>query len=90
MTDHAKELREAGQAYEQAKQQAERILTPPREDLAAKARAAYEAGNKKAQILRWMGHVWSDTWLNKVLEGVTPPPGTATRKPARKTTRGKK
>lgn len=72
MTDHQHRLRERGEAYQRARDEAERILAGPREELAAAVREAYADGVKKANILRWTGHVWSDTWLNKILAGITP------------------
>jgi hypothetical protein len=75
MTDHLAELKEAGEAYQQARVEADRIMASPREKLTEKARAAYANGTKKADILRTIGHVWSNTWLDKVLEGIEPPGG---------------
>lgn len=59
------------------------MLTPPRDDLIQKARAAYADGMKKADILRAINHIWSSTWLDKILEGIEPPGGK--RAPARRT-----
>jgi hypothetical protein len=84
MTDHTTALDAASGAYRAAKEEAERILKPPREALIEAARAAYAGGTKKADILRATGHVWSNTWLDKILEGVEPPGGK--RKPATKKT----
>lgn len=72
MTNHSAELRAAGEAYQQAREAAERIMAEPRDDLTSKARAAYAAGMKKADILRSMGHVWSRTWLDQAVKGITP------------------
>lgn len=72
MTDHQTRLRERGEAYQRAKDEAKRIVVQPRDDLADAARQAYADGVKKADILRWTGHAWSDTWLNTILEGITP------------------
>ncbi|WP_147457226.1 hypothetical protein [Micromonospora pisi] len=71
MTDHSARLarlKKAGDEYQQARNEAERILAGPRDRLAAEARAAYAENIRKAAILRGMGHVWSDTWLDKILK----------------------
>ncbi|MCX5066725.1 hypothetical protein OOJ91_12625 [Micromonospora lupini] len=70
MTDHQTRLREGGEAYQRAKEEAKRIVEEPRDKLADAARAAYADGVKKADILRWTGYAWSDTWLNTILAGV--------------------
>jgi hypothetical protein len=70
MTDHAANLRTAGEAYQQARQQAEQIMIPPRDNLTAAVQAAYKGGMKKADILRSMGHVWSGTWLDRILKDI--------------------
>jgi hypothetical protein len=88
MTDHLAELQEAGEAYQQARAEADRIMKTPREVLTEKARIAYANGAKKADILRTIGHVWSNTWLDKVLEGIEPPGGR--RKPAARRTTAKR
>lgn len=72
MTDHTSELRQAGEAYQRARDEAERIMAGPRDDLTQKARAAFGAGMKKADILRAMGHVWSRTWLDQAVKGAAP------------------
>lgn len=72
MTDHQTRLRERGEAYQRSKEEAKRITAKPRDELADAAREAYADGVKKADILRWTGHAWSDTWLDKILEGITP------------------
>ncbi|MEU0078459.1 hypothetical protein ABZY58_11235 [Micromonospora tulbaghiae] len=72
MTDHTAELRAAGEDYSQAREEAERIMAGPRDKLTQKARAAYAAGMKKADILRAMGHVWSRTWLDQAVKGINP------------------
>lgn len=76
MTDHEARLREKGEAYERARAEAERIVVSPRDELVEAARAAYADGVKKATIRRWMGHVWSDTWIDKILADVEPRPKT--------------
>lgn len=68
MTDHIKRLREAGEAYQRAREEAEKLLAGPRDELVRAARAAYADNMKKAAILRGMGHVWSDTWLDRILK----------------------
>lgn len=85
MTDHLAELQEAGEAYQRARVEADRIMKQPREVLTEKARNAYANGAKKADILRTIGHVWSNTWLDKVLDGIEPPGGRR-KSPAKKTT----
>ncbi|MEU7170243.1 hypothetical protein ABZ949_01975 [Micromonospora tulbaghiae] len=72
MTNHAAALREAGEAYQQARDEAERIMSEPRDNLTRAARAAFAGGMKKSDILRAMGHVWSRTWLDKAVRGETP------------------
>jgi hypothetical protein len=75
MTDHTAKLREAGEAYQQARDQAEQIMSKPRDTLTQHARAAYAAGVKKADILRAIGHVWSRTWLDQAVKDITPRAG---------------
>ncbi|WBB94118.1 hypothetical protein [Verrucosispora sp. WMMC514] len=70
MTNHEQRLRERGEAYQRAREEADRIIAGPRDELVAAAREAYADGVKKASIHRWMGHVWSDTWIDKILKGV--------------------
>ncbi|MFY1595553.1 hypothetical protein [Micromonospora sp. WMMD737] len=70
MTDHEARLRERGEAYQRARDEAERIIAEPRDELVQAARDAYADGVKKAVIQRWMGHVWSDTWIDKILKDV--------------------
>ncbi|MFC0504163.1 hypothetical protein [Micromonospora costi] len=70
MTDHQARLQETGEAYQRAKEEAKQIVRKPRDELAEAARQAYADGVKKADILRWSGHAWSDTWLNTILDGV--------------------
>lgn len=76
MTDHQARLRERGEAYQRAREEAERIVIAPRDQLVQAARDAYADGVKKATIRRWMGHVWSDTWIDKILADVEPRPRT--------------
>lgn len=71
MTNHATALKKAGEAYQQAREEAERIMAGPRDDLTQKARAAYADGMKKADILRSMGHVWSRTWLDQAVKDIS-------------------
>lgn len=78
MSDHTAGLRETSEAYQRARIKAERITSGPREALTEQVRAAYAAGARKADILRAIGHVWSNTWLDKILSDVTPPEGTPT------------
>ena len=88
MTDHLAELQEAGEAYQRARVEAERIMKQPREALTEKARTAYANGARKADILRAIGHVWSSTWLDSITEDIEPPGGR--RKPASKKTAAKR
>jgi methanogenic corrinoid protein MtbC1 len=67
MTDHERALKEAADEYRQAKQRADKIMAGPRERLAQRVKAAYEADMKKADILRATGHVWSRTWLDQAV-----------------------
>ncbi|MEU3452265.1 hypothetical protein ABZ671_01280 [Micromonospora sp. NPDC006766] len=76
MTDHETQLREKGAAFEQARAEAERIVATPRDELIQATRHAYADGVKKSTIRRWMGHVWSDTWVDKILKDVEQKPKT--------------
>lgn len=85
MTDHTTALKRAGEAYQHARDEAERIMSTPREDLTQAARDAYTAGMKKADILRAMGHVWSRTWLDTAVSDIDPPPQPSGKRPRRRT-----
>ncbi|WP_043688429.1 hypothetical protein, partial [Streptomyces xylophagus] len=70
MTPHADDLKKAGAAYKRARERAEQTIKGPREDLTAKVRAAYEAGMRKADILRAIDHVWSRQWLDDTVRDI--------------------
>jgi len=75
MTEHHDQLQEAGEAYQRAKAELDRHAA----ELAQHARDAYAGGMKKAAILRTINHAWSDTWLDRILAGVDPPPSNPRR-----------
>lgn len=66
MTDHAEVLRQIAASYREDQKRADDRA----DELAAAVRAAYNDPDhplRKAEILRATGHVWSRTWLDKVL-----------------------
>ena len=63
MTDDATRLRNAAIKY---REEVER-MEAARLHLADTVRAAYQAGMRKADILRAIDHVWSREWLDRTL-----------------------
>lgn len=83
MTDHAHALQLAGANYKRAREEADRLMAVPRENLTRDVRAAFAAGMRKADILRAIDHVWSRQWLDDTVRDLAP----TAPKPARKARR---
>lgn len=63
MTDHAELLWRRAASLRAS----QRRTDEDSEELAAAVRAAYNDGMRKADILRATGHIWSRTWVDRIL-----------------------
>ncbi|MGA3524112.1 hypothetical protein [Melissospora conviva] len=74
MTDYTQMLREAADEYrrevaraEDLRKQATDVQRAASDKLAGVMREAYQAGKKKAAIIRDTGYVWSRTWVDRAV-----------------------